>query len=230
MLSLAITHYNRADLLLESISLIHDDPRIAEIVISDDCSHDGSYERLQKEFRHNAKVCLHQNEQNRDVYANKARALSLCSHLWCVLFDSDNLLTPEYLSAIFALHAWEPNTFYLPVFAEPHFDYRAFSGQTITRQNVSQFMSEPMFPTALNTANHLVNRDEYLRVWEPGIDPHTSDSIYMNLLWLKAGGSLYFVPSMHYFHRIHSGSHFMTDNHKTGNFAAKVEAQLRKLR
>lgn len=35
-----------------------------------------------------------------------------------------------------------------------------------------------------------------------------SDTIWMGYLWLKAGNSLYVVPGMYYFHRIHSGSGF----------------------
>ena len=49
--ALAIPTYNRYDFLLEAMEKVVDDSRISEIIVSDDKSTDGSYERLQKLFR-----------------------------------------------------------------------------------------------------------------------------------------------------------------------------------
>jgi hypothetical protein len=43
LITLAPTHHNRFEFLLESIALVLKDARLGEIVISDDVSADGSY-------------------------------------------------------------------------------------------------------------------------------------------------------------------------------------------
>lgn len=230
MITLALTHYNRFDMILEAIEQVKDDPRIAEIVISDDCSDDGSYQALRDKFLWSHKVSLYRNERNLDCYGNKAKAVELANNPWVILFDSDNVISPEYLDALEKVQPWEKDVAYLPTFAQPEFDYREFEGLVVTRRNVSSYMENETFRTALNTANHFMYRDEYLRAWDSNAVPHTSDSIYMNFLWLQAGNKIMFVPGLHYFHRLHDGSHFVLNDHKTGEFKATVETLLKMLR
>jgi hypothetical protein len=65
----------------------------------------------------------------------------------------------------------------------------------------------------LNAANYFVNRHEYLKLFNPDIDPVTSDSIYMTSRWLEFGNSIYVVPDLSYQHRVNNheeeeGSHY----------------------
>lgn len=206
--TLALTHYNRFDFLLDAIAKVRDDPRIDEIVISDDKSTDKSYAKLCRRFKDDPKVRISQNTVNLDCYANKHRAVELSVNNWVILFDSDNIITPAYLDAIYKLEVWDPNTFYLPEFAEPHFDYTAFSGITISRATVSSYMDKYGFSNGMNTANYLVPREGYLRVWDGTKNPRAADSMFQAFNWLRNGGQLHFVPGMRYFHRVHRGSHF----------------------
>lgn len=224
--SLALTHYERYDMLLEAIAGVRDDPRLSEIVVADDHSTDGSFEKLLDE----PGLRIVRNSHNLDCYQNKAQAVRNARFPWVILFDSDNILGTEYLDAVEKLEP-DPATAYLPTFARPEFDYRPFAGETITRKTVGRFVDEPMFLTALNTANYLVHRDTYLDVWTPGINPVTADSIYMNLRWLATGGRLCFVAGMEYEHRIHEGSHFMR-NHTPALEAYKrrIEDEIRRMR
>src|SRR4051812_27159120 len=100
MISLALTHYNRFQFLTECIEQIKDDPRIGEIVISDDASTDDSYNRLALRYAADEKIKLFRNETNLDCYANKREAVYQCRSAWVILFDSDNILTKEYLDVI----------------------------------------------------------------------------------------------------------------------------------
>lgn len=230
MITLALTHYNRFDLLCEAIALVENDRRISEIVISDDASDDGSWEQLLDKFSGDSRVKLFRNGMNLDCYGNKAAAVRHATREWVILFDSDNVLWMKYLDALSWLHPWKRERAYLPVFAAPEFDYRKFSGITVTRHNVSEYMDDDTFKTALNTANFFFHRDEYLRVWDANAQPYTADSIYQNFRWLAGGNELYFVPGMEYFHRLHDGSHFVLNDHKTGEFARKTETLLKMLR
>lgn len=230
MITLALTNFNRFELLLEAIREVKPHTAISEIVISDDASTDRSYERLVEHFKDFEKVKLFRNERNLDCYANKAKAVQHATGDWVILFDSDNVMPLAYLDNLLQLQPWKSHCAYLPTFAQPHFDYRAFEGLEIDRHNVAKHCHRKNFLTALNTANYFFRRDEYLKVWDGDSDPVTADSIYMNYRWLAAGNSLVFVKGLHYFHRVHPQSHFKLNNKRTGNFAKEVENKLRALK
>lgn len=139
--SLAITHFNRYELLLECVSKVIDDPRIGEIVISDDASTDGSYDRLMHHFLDNPKVRLFRNTQNLDCYANKRQAVERATLDWVILFDSDNVLPVSYLDILYSLPKWEEDVAYCPDFAEPCFDYQHLVGNVFHRSNVAEWIS-----------------------------------------------------------------------------------------
>jgi len=191
-----------------------------------------------------------------DCYRNKAQAVKLATHEWVILFDSDNIIYPAYLDALYALPQWNTSVAYCPDFAEPSFDYSMFAGVEVHAGNISAFMGKesnrvpfdrasvrrrgqprlilsPLhsrFRTALNTCNYFVHREEYLEVWDGSVDPHTADSIYQNLNWLKSGRRLMIVKGLRYFHRVHQDSHYKNNWKKTGNFHKEVETQLMAMR
>lgn len=233
--SLCIPTYNRKDLLLKSFEKVYDNEGISEIVISDDHSDIGIYSELEELFHEMPKIKLFRNDNNLDCYANKRQAIDLASNRWCILLDSDNIIDFDYLFRIFQLIDWKDDTAYLPSFAAPHFNYTKYEGLEITSNNVSLFMDDPTFGCMLNTANYFVNRNFYLKCWAGSLNPHTSDSIYMNYLWLRNGGKLYVVPQLTYQHRVDNHGteekgHYQTNVHKTGNFHQEVERMLRDLR
>ena len=229
-LSLAIPTYNRHQMVLACVADSLADDRIDEIILCDDASADGSYERLQVWAADFPKVKIFRNEQNLDCYANKAQVLRHAKNDWAILFDSDNILGRDYIDRIYSIPVWDEDSSYLPVFAQPHFDYREFQSHFIDRTNVASYMGNGTFRTALNTANFFVHRETYLGVWNPNVNPHTADSIYMNFRLLAAGKKLVFVPGLHYQHRVHEQSHYKNNCHKTGRFAQEVETKLRALK
>jgi len=244
-ISVALTHYNRPHMLLEAVRQVIGDPRVAEIVVSDDASEIAAYETLVQICSPHPKVKLFRNERNLDCYANKAQVLRLATLPWTILFDSDNILTPQYLDVLYALPKWDSSTFYCPDFAMPHFDYTMFAGKLIDAQNVSGLMGREVigrvatrrgsitryvlpahhsrFRCALNTANYFVHRESYLEVWDGSVEPHTADTIYHAYNWLRSGRNIYIVPGLRYEHRIHDQSHYKLNVRKTGDFAKQVE-------
>lgn len=228
--SLAIPTHNRFGLVLECLGPVLADQRIGEVVLSDDCSTDGSFERLLSRFGSHPKVRLYRNKQNVDCYFNKRMAVELASLPWVILFDDDNVIKPDYLNTIFSLPDWDRNTVYCPEWAQPHFDYRKYSGLLIDRASVSRYMFHSSFKTALNTCNYFVNRDAYLEVWDGSRNPYTADSIFQVYNWLRSGKRLLIVRGLRYFHRVHPGSHFKRNNKKTGGFAKEIEAALMRMR
>jgi hypothetical protein len=118
----------------------------------------------------------------------------------------------------------------MPSFAAPLFDYKNFSGFTFDKTNVASFMEEKMFDTMLNCMNYFVNRHEYIKVWQSDINPHTADSILQNYNWFAAGKEMFVVPGLEYYHRVHDGSHYRNNVHKTGNLYNEIIEKLKQLR
>ncbi len=231
MISICLTNYNREQLLYESIEQVIDDERISEIVISDDCSEYGLYCRVVDHYKAYPKVKIYRNEKNLDCYGNKRQAISLASNEWVIIFDSDNILTKEYIDALFFHkrfgtseisngYNWLKNQVYQPVAAKPNFQCRRFENALFSKSNLEVAVLDSNFLTMMNAMNYFVNRDEYLRVWDADVDPVTSDSIYQNYRWLEAGNKIYITPRLEYEHRVnkHSseeGSHYMKNHRRT---------------
>jgi len=97
----------------------------------------------------------------------------------------------------------------------PHFDFTKYQGIVFSKDNVSKYIDDVTFQTMLNAMNYFVNRDEYLRVWDGSIDPVTSDSIFHNYNWLKAGNSIFVLPGLTYEHRVHEQSHYKNNVRRT---------------
>lgn len=229
-ISLCIPNYNRVDFLLEAFEKVYYDQRISEIIVSDDHSDKEIYDQLEKLFIHFPKVKMFRNEINVDCHRNKKISIELAVNKWVIIFDSDNILYPDYLDRVFD-QQWEEDIIITPSFASPLFDFRQYEGLLITKNNIAEWIDKPMFETMCNAANYFVNREEYLKVWDGGIDPVTSDSIFQFHNWLKAGNKVNILPNLTYFHRVHDGSHYRNNNHRTPTgFHEGILQKLRELR
>lgn len=230
-LSIVIPTYNRYQMTINSFAQVINDDRVSEVIIVDDKSNDGSFEKLLASFDNNeGKVKVGTTLINVDCYRNKNVAVDSASNEWCILLDSDNVIGPDYLDRLFDIEQWEPDTVYLPSFAAPHFDYRQYSGLTVTRDNVKDYIDQSTFETAMNTCNFFVNRAAYLKAFDSGVDPITSDSIYMNYRLLEQGNKLYFVPHLQYEHKVHDGSHYQNNRHRTAiGFHEQILSKIKQL-
>lgn len=221
------------DLLLQSFEWVVDDPRVNEIVIVDDAStNNSSGYVIGLEHRYRPKVKSFVNEKNLDCYRNKREAISKATNEWVIILDSDNIITKEYIDRIEELWAAGLNTktVYQPSYAKPHFNFTAYESFLIDKHNVGKYMADPFFSTMLNAMNYFVNKEEYLRVWDGSVDPVTSDSIFQNYNWLKAGNNIYVVPGLEYEHRVHNGSHYQNNVRRTPHgFHQEIENKIKAL-
>lgn len=228
-LNICLTNYNRTDLLIESFKDVYDDDRIEAIVISDDESDIGVYRELESVFRYMPKVKMFRNEKNQDCYKNKAIAVGLSTTDYLVIIDSDNKIDKGFIDKIYE-HEWSADKILMPEFALPLFDYTAYAGLTITKQNVAQYMGLSMFDTCLNCMNFFVNKHTYLNAFDPSVDPVTADSIFMSYRLLEQGNKIHITEGLRYQHLVHSGSHYQNNNHRTGDFYSVIENKLRNMK
>ncbi len=230
-LSLCITTFNRTDMVMEVFEKVYDHPLIDEIVICDDYSIDANYERLlELWYLHPAKdkIKIFRNEKNLNMSRNKARAISHANNEWAIIFDSDNILYPEYLDAIEL--DYKESIILCPALAEPEHDFSKYELILIDKNSAKDYLHEREFRVMLNTCNYVVNRDEYLRVYKYDETIKESDTIYFNTLWLEAGNGFYVVPGMRYHHRKHSGSGWLNGDHRYNmNKAAELQEKIKNL-
>jgi glycosyltransferase involved in cell wall biosynthesis len=229
-ISICIPTHERYELLLESFDKVLKDDRVGEIVIVDDFSSEENYNDVRNAVKWMPKVKLYRNDKNLDCYRNKHEAISKATNEYCIILDSDNVIDKAFIDKIYQ-QEWEPETILAPDWAMPTFDYTEFSGLTVTRQNVADYMKKKFFTTCLNCMNYFVNRDKYMEVWDGSVDPVTADSIFQNYNWLKSGYKIKIVEGLRYFHRIHNGSQYQNNNQRTEKgFYEKIEQNLMELK
>lgn len=228
-LSLAVTSYKRFDLTISSFANVIDDDRIQEVLVLDDCSPDKSYELLRDNFKDNQKVKVIRQARNRGMSVTKRDAIALCNNPNIIIFDSDNKLGKDYLDALEAVGDFSDDTLYLPIAANPQFNYRKFSGLTITEKNVGKYMNDEMFRCALNTCNCLINRNFYIDTFIQDDKIGCADTINHIYNHLKRGGKLYFVPGMEYFHLVGPQSGFLENADYNIKKAKEIENKIMQL-
>jgi glycosyltransferase involved in cell wall biosynthesis len=206
MLSLCITTYNRYELLKESYAQVIHDQRISEIIIVDDCSTEPGIKEKVNSLA-GGKIKVFHQAQNRGMSRNKADAISYAANEWCIIFDSDNVIGLDYLDAIPAY--LNSDIIYCPSFAKPEFDFRFFEGKFYNSQKAAKEINNDSFNVAMNCCNCIVHRETYLKTYQYNPSHIASDTIWHAYNHLKAGGSFYIVPNMHYYHRVHKGSGFL---------------------
>lgn len=248
-LSLCITTYNRFELLKESYAQVIDDPRISEIIIVDDCSTEAGIKEKVNSLA-GGKVKVFYQAQNRGMSMNKRDAIGYASNTWVIIFDSDNVIGPDYLDAFFelAIEGDAINIFekiagiekfiFCPDFAKPEFNYREYrignggigarSG-IYTRRECAHEIKNDSFNCLLNTCNYIVHRDNYLATYQFNPDHIASDTIWHNYNHLKAGGYFVVVPEMQYYHRVHKGSGFLQGVDHNMRMQAEVRRMIMEL-
>src|SRR5688572_5414424 len=204
-LTLAITVYNRYELLLESFANVIDDGRIDEILIMDDASDEEYWKKIKDLPKFNPKIKVCRQLHNRGMSVNKRDAVFNSKNEWVILFDSDNVIRKDYVDAFWRSNT-DPFNIKCPDFAYPNFDYRKYSDVFFYAGEASAAINDSIFNCLLNTANYVVNREIYLKVWQENKEMKGTDTIWFNYLWLKSGHSFKVVKGMKYEHRVHDGS------------------------
>lgn len=202
--SLAITTFERFELTIKSFEKVINDERIGEVIILDDASQDGSFEKLIEYFKDFQDVRVYQQKINKGMSLNKRDAVSMCNNQWVILLDSDNQIGLDYLDAI--PDYLDEEIIYMPDFARPNFDYRKFNKMFIHKTNAKEFISDSIGNMCANTCNYLLNKKKYLEVYQEDKSVMETDTIHFFYLWIREGYSFEVVEGMQYDHLVHPQS------------------------
>jgi glycosyltransferase involved in cell wall biosynthesis len=99
--SVLMTVFNRAEYLRAAVkSVLSSTYRNFELIISDDCSTDGSQEIATRYAAHDSRVRVHVNSKNLGDYGNRMQAASLASGEYLKYVDSDDMIYPHSLEVM----------------------------------------------------------------------------------------------------------------------------------
>jgi glycosyltransferase involved in cell wall biosynthesis len=216
----------------EAVRRVVADPRIAEVVVSDDASEPSEYRRLCELLAElGPKVRIHRNDRNRGPLWNKHRAVSLCASEFAIVFDSDNRLDASYVDRLFGAAPWRRDCFYCPEYARPRFDLRLFGGVTVdlalVRRTMLRDPHDRRIDVLLNVGNHLVPVQRYVEVIGPFRDlPVHVDAFVASYLWLRRGGRLHVLRDLAYDHRIHDGSYSQATREEATREIAEIRGAI----
>lgn len=206
--SLAITTYNRANILIPKLQIYEQYSLLSEIIVIDDYSED--YNILQNKTWSN-KIKIQQNNSNLGAYKNKLLALSKTSKDKVLLLDSDNFFTEEYLRII--KKESEKNTFdnittYMAEQAAPVFNYSHLSNQIIDKTNWNKIY--PKDACFLNTGNQVFPRSAIncllSNAETDDTVPLAIDAMYINYILVKNNFKIKCVKNLSYDHNISKDS------------------------
>ena len=101
MISLALPVYNGANYLREALeSAVSQGPELVEIVVSDNCSADGTAQIIAEFVRRDPRVRHERSEVFLNQADNISRAVQLCRQEWVQLLCHDDLLRPGAIAAL----------------------------------------------------------------------------------------------------------------------------------
>ena len=238
MFTIAITTYNRLDLVIDSFSSVLDNELIDEIVIVDDCSEDTLFNNLKNKLDElkSDKIKLYRNESNLKPLMNKLEAVKHSKNEWVILLDSDNKLNDNYIDTIKNIGK-DKNTLYIPE-KLLHFngdvisDFSNYKDYEYSIDNIKLFLDKPEITTALNVGNFLVNRDTYINLFlreTIEYDLQTNDAFYFSYLWIKSNNRIKIVGGLNYFHRQHDNSWYLNNRSLCDNNTKEIINRLKHL-
>lgn len=98
LVSIITPCYNSIDYIFDTIHSVEMQTYSNwEMIIVDDCSSDGSYEKLQKYCKKQNKIKLFRNKSNEGAAASRNKALCEAKGRWIAFLDSDDIWKPEKL-------------------------------------------------------------------------------------------------------------------------------------
>jgi hypothetical protein len=238
MISLAITTYNRTDLVVESFLSVLNNEYITEIVVVDDFSDESIFDdlKLKLDELQNDKIKLYRNGSNLKPLLNKLETIKHCQNEWVILLDSDNKITNDYIDVIKKLDKDE-NILYVPETLlrfndEKIIDFCNIKNCFIKIENIKDYLNKPEIDTVLNVGNFFVNKDKYLDTFlgkNLDIGLQTNDAFYFSYLWIISNRIINVVDGLSYYHRQHDGSWYLNNRSECDNNTRELINQLKNL-
>lgn len=202
MFSILIAHYNNYDYFRACYaSILKQSYQDFEVIILDDCSTDGSFEKIKTEVMNNPKVKLFQNEENKGVGFTKKKCVTLATGEICSFVDPDDAITPNALE-ICTEKYHNPET--IATYSQINICDESLRPQKIFENTRHIKSGNPLFFNIRFEISHFFTfrKEAYKKI--RGINPELNVAEDMDLyLQLYDIGKIDYISSPLYFYRVH---------------------------
>lgn len=203
LFSVLIAHYNNWDFFFQNCypSLIRQTFKDFEIVIVDDCSTDGSFQKLQKLAEADNKIKLFQNETNKGVGFTKRECVSRASGKICAFADPDDAIYETAIEdSIFAVQKHDVTASYSQIMlCDEQLQPLNLYPRTRKIKNGNLF-----FFNINNEVSHFFSFKKEAYSKTSGINPELTSSVDFDLyLKLYETGNFVLIEKPLYYYRQH---------------------------
>lgn len=204
LFSILIAHYNHWDYFQDCYkSICSQQYGNYEVIIVDDCSTDGSFEKLSELSKVDNKIKLFRNEENRGVGFTKRRCVELANGDICGYLDPDDALTPNALKLVadtFLKHENYGVVYSVMTMCNEDLELQQ---RFIRAKKVSN--QDPWFFNIDTRVAHFFTFKKSIYDLTSGIDDSLKSAVDQDLyLKLYEKASFYFVNKELYLYRLHS--------------------------
>lgn len=199
--SILIAHYNNFEYFQDCYkSIINQTFQDFEVIIVDDYSNNGSYEKVKELIANDSRFKIYQNEENKGVGFTKRKCVELACGEFCGFLDPDDALTPNAISDSLAYFSENIVAVYSQIqMCDNHLNFiKLFPNQRQIKNNI------PLFLNIFFEVNHffVFKKDAYLKT--SGIDATLTSAVDQDLyLKLYETGNFKFIPKANYIYRLH---------------------------
>lgn len=201
--SILIAHYNNFEYFKDCYqSIITQSYQDFEVVILDDYSTDGSYEKVKDWVKDDPRFKVFQNEENKGVGYTKGKLIELATGEICGFLDPDDALHKEALEIIIKNYDDEN---YVAIYSQCYFCDGHLNTMYVLKSNKAISNRNPLFFNIFFEVNHFFTfrRKAYLQT--EGIDKNLRIAEDQDLyLKLYERGDFKFIKNPLYLYRRHS--------------------------
>lgn len=201
--SILIAHYNNFEYFKDCYqSILNQTYQNFEVIIVDDCSTDGSYEKVKDWVKKDSRFKVFQNEENKGVGYTKGRLIDLAAGEICGFLDPDDALHKEALEIVIKNFCDEND---VAVYSQCYFCDEHLNTIHILKSNEAISNGNPLFFNIFFEVNHFFTfrRKAYLQT--SGIDKNLRIAEDQDLyLKLYEKGNFKFIKKPLYLYRRHS--------------------------
>ena len=223
-ITLAIPFYNTSKYFLDAIQYAVDDNFVSEISITDDCSTDAEWEKLNSIIStlDTNKIKVYRNDENLKPFRNKYNAVMNSTNEWVYLLDSDNHMLENSIELLKTIPDDDPNMVYSPQHLccknDGFKDYEVVSDYNFKHEEIGieetkdiLFKKHKWARWFVNSGNYVVNRERYLKsLAEPYQDKTTellhADTAAAYYFLLRNGVKFKVVKGLKHYHRLRKDS------------------------
>ena len=200
--SLLIAHYNNFDYFTECYPLLTNQTfQDFEIIIVDDCSTNGSFEKIKELVKDKSRITLYQNPENKGVGFTKRKCMELATGDICGFVDPDDAITENALEEMLKAYTSEKT---VAAYSQLQLCDNQLNIQKTFQASKQIKNGDPLFFNIFLEANHFFTfrRSAYEKT--SGINAELSSAVDQDLyLKLYETGDFKFVKEPLYLYRLH---------------------------